>query len=85
VSDVCGVDVTAEELQTLREEIDCSQHNKKFHKLLTDLIVSKKPENYLPSKGDELAQILIEKIDTLEKVPSDLRTAITSIVSSDEE
>jgi len=83
VSEVCGVNVTEEELQKIRREIDCTQHNKKFHKLLSDLIIGKDPDNYLPSKGDDLAQILIKKIDTPDKVPSDLRSAITAINSSD--
>ncbi len=70
VKESCDFDITTSDLQEIRSCLG-TERDKKFHKLLSNLLASKNSPKYLPSKGQTLANELI-KIIKAEHVPKEI-------------
>lgn len=72
VKDSCGFTVKRKDLVAIRGQLDPTNQNKKFHKLLTDLVSKQKTKTgYLPGKiecGKLMTKYIIKKKD----IPNDI-------------
>ncbi|MBD3329519.1 AAA family ATPase [Candidatus Dojkabacteria bacterium] len=76
VNDFCEINVNKDDLDSLRNELDQDVHDKKFHKMLSDLVYSKQENKEeglrIPSKGSELAEALKKYIENKKDIPGDV-------------
>lgn len=78
LTDYCKVEITQDQMNDFRADISIMDHNKKLHIMLASYVAEKKEQDenvqYLPSKGDALADMLIERLTDAAQVPLDVKT-----------
>ncbi|KKS09204.1 MAG: hypothetical protein UU64_C0018G0003 [candidate division WWE3 bacterium GW2011_GWF2_41_45] len=81
VKSYCNVNITNEELDSLRANLENSS-SKKFYKLLSDLVKKKQGDGeykVLPAKGRELAEELMRFISATSQIPIEIKNSFDQI------